>query len=500
MKVNDVLKKTSIQFNIRGMKKKELLPIYSKLKKFGYTEENIFQRLGAKDIEYILVKYFPIYLNFRLSENTPLDRLIRLFQLGRHLEDRELEELFNSEEINLSSEVGLLSHDERGYFATADLFPCRGGIFATDHRFTENFSKYHVYPPGLDSYMLARGMIEDKSRRTLDLCTGSGIQAILASRFSKKVVGVDVNHRAINFARFNALLNQVDNVTFLPGDLYEPVNDKKFDLILANPPFVPAPQQSILFRDGDKSGEAILERILRGIQPHINRGGHAQIVTLLVFSEEVTYYEKLKDWLSNGDFQVNVLASRYKDVESYILEHVDYDMDYSSYSDEVKRWLKTYQSEKIKKLADGLISMKYTPGIPFYLDFQDIKPTNKMFSEKIKASLDSMVEISEYDGLDKLGKCEFDFSEDVDFFWKGRHKDGKEKWGVLFTCDSPGIDEELNKLHWIALNIIADGIKEGNKIKKELKKRTINTIKINNRLFFHTMQYLLQKGIIRRKV
>lgn len=496
MKVNDVLKKTSIHFNIRGMKKEELLPIYRKLKKYKYTEENVFQRLGVKDIEYILLKYFPIYLNFKLRENTPLDRLIRLFLLAIPLDEREMEEIFDPDEIKLCREVGLISHNENGYFSTVDLFPCRGGFFASDHRFRDKYSKNYVYPPGLDSYMLARGMIDNKSKYTLDLCTGSGIQAILASRFSKKVIGVDMNHRAINFARFNALLNQADNVRFLAGDLYQPVEDRKFDLILANPPFVPAPQQSIMFRDGEESGEAILERIIRGIPACMNKNGHAQIVTLLIFRKDEDYYDKLTDWLDFAEFQILVLASRYKEVENYVLEHVDYDVDYNKYSDEVTRWLEIYKSEGIKKLADGLISMRYTPDIPFDLGIRDVKPVNKPFSDKIKAFLDSMVEISIFNSPDKLRKRSYKLSGDVDFFWEGRYSSGKRNWGVLFNDDSLNIDESLGKLHWIVLDIVSDGIKNGVEIEKELKKRASNIIDINERLFFHTIQYLLREGIL----
>ncbi|MCD4785242.1 MAG: methyltransferase [Candidatus Eremiobacteraeota bacterium] len=499
MKVNDVLKKTSIHFNISGMKKEDLLPIYNKLKEYEYTEENVFQRLGVKDIEYILLKYLPIYLNFKLKENTPLDRLIRLFLLATPLDEREMEEIFDPEEINLCRELGLISRNGNGYFSTVDLFPCGGGFFASDHRFKNKYTKNYVYPPGLDSYMLARGMIDSKPKDTLDLCTGSGIQAILASRFSEKVVGVDINNRALNFARFNALLNQTDNVEFLQGNLYRPVGNRKFDLILANPPFVPAPQQSIMFRDGEKSGEAILDRILKGVRTHIKKNGHAQIVTLLFFKKGETYFEKIINWLAPANFQVLVLASRYKEVEPYVLEHVDYDMDYDAYSQQVTTLLKTYQSSGIEKLADGLISMRYTPDIPSSFGFRDVRPVNKLFSKNIKSFLDSIVDISHFDSPDKLRRCNYKLSGDIDFFWEGRYKGGKRNWGVLFNDDSLSIDESLGKLHWIVLDIVSDGTKNGTMIEEELHKRASNIIEIDERLFFYTIQRLLQEGILEKE-
>ena len=83
----------------------------------------------------------------------------------------------------------------------------------------------------------------------------------MASRYAKEVIGVDLNPRAIRFARFNAQLNGVRNISFVQGNLYEPVKEQSFDTILANPPFVPSPKRQIRFRDGGATGEEILEQL-----------------------------------------------------------------------------------------------------------------------------------------------------------------------------------------------------------------------------------------------
>ena len=101
--------------------------------------------------------------------------------------------------------------------------------------------------------------------QVLDLCTGSGIQGIAFARLmailgaSAAVKCVDINPRAARFARFNAALNGLDaevaaegGVEVFLGNLYEAVGGEErkdgnkekqdFDVILANPPFVPVPQ------------------------------------------------------------------------------------------------------------------------------------------------------------------------------------------------------------------------------------------------------------------
>lgn len=78
----------------------------------------------------------------------------------------------------------------------------------------------------------------------LDLCTGSGCLALaLAKEFPKThVYGTDISEVAIKYARENAGINGVKNVTFLKGNLLEPiaqlVTPVTFDLILSNPPYI----------------------------------------------------------------------------------------------------------------------------------------------------------------------------------------------------------------------------------------------------------------------
>jgi len=81
---------------------------------------------------------------------------------------------------------------------------------------------------------------EYSSLRILDLCTGSGCLALaLAKEFSKsEVIGADVSGKALEYARRNARINNIQNVTFLNGNLYEPVKGRKFDIIVSNPPYI----------------------------------------------------------------------------------------------------------------------------------------------------------------------------------------------------------------------------------------------------------------------
>lgn len=74
----------------------------------------------------------------------------------------------------------------------------------------------------------------------LDLCTGSGCLAIaLAKAFPEaEVYGTDMSAGALEYAKKNAELNNVNSVTFLKGDLFEPVKNMRFDMVVSNPPYI----------------------------------------------------------------------------------------------------------------------------------------------------------------------------------------------------------------------------------------------------------------------
>ncbi|NVN85126.1 MAG: 50S ribosomal protein L3 N(5)-glutamine methyltransferase [Rhodopseudomonas sp.] len=86
-------------------------------------------------------------------------------------------------------------------------------------------------------------LIEDPEavESVLDLCTGSGCLAVLASqRFpNARIDAVDLSPDALEVAAHNIDIYQLDDrVTLLQGDLFAPLGDARYDLIISNPPYV----------------------------------------------------------------------------------------------------------------------------------------------------------------------------------------------------------------------------------------------------------------------
>ena len=114
------------------------------------------------------------------------------------------------------------------------------------------------------SNTLANLTVRRPVARALDVGTGNGIQALLASRHAEHVVATDVNERALAFARFNLALNGVSNVELRQGSFLEPVEGERFDLVVANPPYVISPESSFVFRDSGLGRDRVSELVVRG--------------------------------------------------------------------------------------------------------------------------------------------------------------------------------------------------------------------------------------------
>ena len=123
-------------------------------------------------------------------------------------------------------------------------------------------------------------------RRVLDLCTGSGCLAILAAlAFPRaQIDAVDLSAGALALAKRNVASHRLaDRIALHRGDLFEPVDGKRYDLIISNPPYVDASGMAALppeyrheprlaLAAGD-DGLDLVRRILDEAERHLAKKG-----------------------------------------------------------------------------------------------------------------------------------------------------------------------------------------------------------------------------------
>jgi len=147
-----------------------------------------------------------------------------------------------------------------------------------------------------------------KPERIVDVGTGSGIIALsLAKQFPEaKVLAVDVSDDALALAKENAArLGLAERVQFRKGDLLERLNER-FDLIVANLPYVSMQDRHLLTREvlhdpevalfGGPAGNEIVRRLIEQAPTHLNPGGLLALEIGINQAEGLTEFLRLKNY------------------------------------------------------------------------------------------------------------------------------------------------------------------------------------------------------------
>src|SRR3954447_21700571 len=160
-----------------------------------------------------------------------------------------------------------------------------------------------VFRPISDTWLLGRALADavvPGRSSVLDVCTGSGALAIVAApRGARAVTAVDVSRRAVLSARINARLNGV-RVRAVRSDLFSALGDERYDVIVSNPPYVPAETDELPARGPEpawgagRDGRILLDRILAEAPAHLRPGGVVLVVQSDIIGVDDTL-ERLRD-------------------------------------------------------------------------------------------------------------------------------------------------------------------------------------------------------------
>jgi ribosomal protein L3 glutamine methyltransferase len=126
----------------------------------------------------------------------------------------------------------------------------------------------------------------DDVKSALDLCTGSACLAILVAQLfpEAQIHATELSTDALEVARINLRDHELEKrITLHHGDLFTPIAKQKFDLIIANPPYVakaevdafPAEYKAepVMAHIGGADGFDLVRRIIMEAPKHLNKGG-----------------------------------------------------------------------------------------------------------------------------------------------------------------------------------------------------------------------------------
>lgn len=275
--------------------------VLTALRRNRFGEASCASRFGVHPVTGIKFKEKNEANRSRSTESAaPWSILGDLFLLNRRVPAEQLAEVLSKPETEAIEEMRLIERSEDTFWCPFNLFPCRDLYILTDRR-PYNVAINQVMWLFPESFLLAYYVHRLPVARALDLCTGSGIHALLAAEHSAEVIGVDINPRAIAFAEFNRALNGIERCKFRRGDLYAPGGEMQFDLILANPPYNPCLNHASgsNWYSGGPWGDEILSRILEGLDARLTRNGQLHMVSILAHRVGVSWKTNMRKWLGD---------------------------------------------------------------------------------------------------------------------------------------------------------------------------------------------------------
>ena len=145
-----------------------------------------------------------------------------------------------------------------------------------------------VYIPSDDTFLLAENLEIKEGQSVLEIGTGSGLVSMYASLLSDDVTATDINYNALELAEKNFKLNNINTIKLEFGDLFEPVKDKKFDVILF----------------GGLDGRKVIDRFINEVSNHLNDKGIVQII-----QSSLSDNDRTLDMFDRNGFVAEIAAS-----------------------------------------------------------------------------------------------------------------------------------------------------------------------------------------------
>ncbi|MEU8117648.1 class I SAM-dependent methyltransferase [Spirillospora sp. NPDC049024] len=163
----------------------------------------------------------------------------------------------------------------------------------------------HVVGTGGASANLAQLVVHRPVDNVLDLGTGCGVQAVHVAGRSPggRITATDVNPRSLELAAMSFALSGVDGAELLRGSLLEPVQGRRFDLIVSNPPFVVAPpgDRRFTYRESGMAGDDFCRRLVQSASRYLNDGGYCQLLANWLHVDGVPWEERVGAWVDGCD-------------------------------------------------------------------------------------------------------------------------------------------------------------------------------------------------------
>ena len=206
--------------------------------------------------------------------------------------------------------------------------------------------------------------------------------------------------------------------------MLEPVAGERFGLVVSNPPFVITPRSGEVplfeYRDGGRSGDAVVADLVRRVGDHLEPGGIAQFLGNWEVPRGSTWTERLTGWLEGTGLDAWVVQREVQDPAEYAETwardggHHPGTADFNAMYD---AWLDDFADRDVESIGFGVVTLQRprSDREPF-VDLMDVPgPVALPMGPTVLAGLDARSWLAEVDDaavLDVAWTCAPDVHEE----------------------------------------------------------------------------------------
>ncbi|WP_034274381.1 methyltransferase [Haloechinothrix halophila] len=338
------------------------------LRKSGYKEADLRDLLAVPDSSaWPPVGHAPSAA--RISANAPgsLRSLAQLLLLGQ---PTDIDGSFPEELVSLLVDASLATQSTDRLSPLVRLTPFDDLFLASDlhNEDSQHVTSDVVESPHGPTHVLARAIPRTAVSRSLDIGTGAGAHALQLAAHSDTALGVDVSPRAVTFAEFNAALNGVTNVEFTVADVTSGLDEEKpFDLIVSNPPYLVSPETSVLYRDGPPGSDHVGTRVLAEAPRLLATGGLLVCLTSWAVSDPTDPAREPRAIAHRARCDgLALIYARRTPLDNAVRWNAHY-ADEAALERTVRTWLDFYRRHDVRELAYGIVVLTpaYAPQAVF---------------------------------------------------------------------------------------------------------------------------------------
>jgi methylase of polypeptide subunit release factors len=333
-----------------------------------YTAQKIGDALGSGDEIVSRAADIPVHLR-RLQTHGPFGALVRLFILDLDVPVTELGPAVAPLTVDDLARIRVVERRDGVARPLVRIVPHDQLLITSDVRLRAGEPAPADHVPGVHrpSVTLAHLTVRRPVRSFLDLGTGNGIEALLASKHAERVLATDVSPRAVNIAAFNAQLNLAPNVECRAGSWFEPIGNERFDAIACNPPYVISPASEYIYRDSGLMGDSVSEQVVRSIPPHLEEGGFATLAISWIADPEGDATEPVQRWVRGSGCDAWLLHYRTDSpLETAAVWNQSESGDSARYAKLIDTWLAYYRELGIRGIAYGSLILRRRQGANWF--------------------------------------------------------------------------------------------------------------------------------------